>query len=84
VGQAVASVAALLDLRLAGVAGSVARGFADDFVGPAQDEVDRRARISFAAGARLRPAGLGDAGPLVGAAAVAWRARGLPVLGVGR
>jgi glucokinase len=84
VGQAVASVAALLDLRLAVVAGSVAHGFADDFFGPAQDEVDRRARISFAAGARLRPAGLGDAGPLVGAAAVAWRARGLPVLGVGR
>jgi glucokinase len=73
VGRAVASVANLLDLRLAVVAGSVALGFGAPFFNAAQLELDRRARISFAAGARILPAGLGDEGPLIGAAAVAWR-----------
>ncbi len=78
VGRAVASTAALLDLRLALVAGSVALGFGDTFFKAAQEEVDRSARISFARGTTVQPAGLGDAGPLVGAAAVAWRALGRP------
>lgn len=77
VGAAVASTAALLDLRLAVVAGSVALGFGDDFFLAAQAELDRTARIEFARGAVLRPAGLGADGPLVGAAAVAWRALGM-------
>ncbi len=81
VGRAVASTAALLDLRLAFVAGSVALGYGDDFFGAAQDELDRTARISYALGATIRPAGLGDEGPLVGAAAVAWQARGHRILG---
>jgi glucokinase len=76
VGQAVASVAALLDLRLAVVAGSVALGSGDRFFGPAQAELDRLARIEFARGARIVPAGLGADGPLVGAAAVALRGLG--------
>jgi len=80
VGRAVASTAALLDLRLAVVAGSVALGFGGDFFVAAQEELDRTARISFARGATIRPAGLGDQGPLVGAAAVAWRGLGHPVL----
>lgn len=75
VGAAVGSVAALLDLRLAVVAGSVALGFGDAFFEAAQAEADRVARISFARGVAIRPAGLGELGPLVGAAAVAWRAR---------
>jgi glucokinase len=74
VGRAVASVANLLDLRLAVVAGSVALGFGAPFFAAAQEELDRSARLSFSAGARIVPAGLGDAGPLVGAAAVARRA----------
>lgn len=73
VGRAVASVANLLDLRLAVVAGSVALGYGDDFFAAAQQELDERARLEFAAGARIVPAGLGDAAPLVGAAAVARR-----------
>jgi glucokinase len=81
VGRAVASVANLLDLQLAVVAGSVALGFGDVFFSAAQVELDRLARISFAVGARIIPAGLGDEGPLVGAAALAWRALGLPVDG---
>ena len=76
VGLAVASVVNLLDLRLAVVAGSVALGYGDTFFAAAQAELDARARIEFARGARIVPAGLGDAGPLVGAAAVGWRGEG--------
>jgi glucokinase len=73
VGRAVASVANLLDLRLAVVAGSVALGYGEPFFRAAQTELDARSRLSFSAGARIVPAGLGADGPLVGAAAVAWR-----------
>jgi glucokinase len=76
VGRAVASVANLLDLRLAVVAGSVALGYGEPFFAAAQAELDARARLSFSAGARIVPAGLGANGPLVGAAAVGWRALG--------
>ncbi|HEY2428057.1 MAG TPA: ROK family protein [Acidimicrobiales bacterium] len=81
VGRAVADVANLLDLRLAVVGGSVALGFGAEFFAAAQAELDARARISFSAGARIVPAGLGDAGPLVGAAAVALRGLGVSLLG---
>ncbi|MHB1931132.1 MAG: ROK family protein, partial [Acidimicrobiales bacterium] len=77
VGRAVASVANLLDLRLATVAGSVALGYGEAFFGAAQAEIDRRARLSFSAGTRIRPSALGADGPLIGAAAVAWRGAGL-------
>ncbi len=73
VGRAVASVAALLDLRLAVIGGSVALGFGEPFFRAAQAEADRYARISFARGVRIRPTGLGADAPLVGAAAVARR-----------
>jgi glucokinase len=76
VGRAVATVANLLDLRLAVVAGSVALGYGETFFAAAQAELDARARIEFARGARIVPAGLGDAGPLVGAAAVGRRGLG--------
>jgi glucokinase len=79
VGRAVGSVANLLDLRLAVVAGSVALGFGEEFFTAAQAELDLRSQISFARGARIVPAGLGAAGPLVGAAAVGWRAGGTAV-----
>lgn len=76
VGRAVASVANLLDLRLAAVAGSVALGYGSTFFEAAQAEVDRLARLDFTAGARVVPAGLGDEAPLVGAGAVGWRGLG--------
>ena len=82
VGRAVASVANLLDLRLAVVAGSVALGFGDPFFAAAQAELDRSARLGFSAGARIVPAGLPE-GPLVGAAAVGWRGMGRPCPGAG-
>jgi glucokinase len=73
VGRAVASVAALLDLRLAVIGGSVALGFGEPFFRAAQAEVDRYARIKFVRGVQVRPTGLGGDAPLIGAAAVARR-----------
>ena len=71
VGRAVASVANLLDLGLAVVAGSVALGFGAPFFAAAQAEIDALAHLEFSRDARIRPAGLGGDAPLVGAAAVA-------------
>jgi len=79
VGRAVASVAVLLDLQLAVVAGSVALGFGADLFDAARAEIDAVARISYARGVRIVAAGLGDDGPLVGAAAVGWRGLGVPL-----
>jgi glucokinase len=72
VGRAIASVANLLDLPLAVVSGSVALGFGRPFFAAAQREVDARCGLDFARGTRVRPGGLGDAGPLIGAARVGW------------
>ena len=72
VGRAVASVANLLDLPLAVVAGSVALGFGDPFFAAAQAEIDALARLDFSSGTRIVRAGLGDTGPLIGAAAVGF------------
>jgi glucokinase len=80
VGRAVASVANLLDLKLAVVAGSVALGFGEPFFAAAQREIDARARLDYARGTTICPAGLGADGPLVGAAAVGWQGRGERVL----
>lgn len=74
VGRAVASTANLLDLPLAVVGGSVALGFGAPFFAAAQAEIDRSARLDFSVGTRIVPPGLGDRAPLVGAAAVAYRA----------
>ncbi len=77
VGRAIASAVNLLDLSLAVVSGSVALGFGEPFFGAAQAEMDRLCRIEFARGARVRPGGLGDRGPLVGAARVGLRGVGV-------
>jgi glucokinase len=73
VGRAVASVANLLDLSLAVVAGSVALGFGPTFFEAAQEEIHRRCRLDFSRDTRIIPAGLGAQGPILGAAAVARR-----------
>jgi len=72
VGRAVASVANLLDLRLAVVAGSVALGFGAPFFAAAQAELDRSARLVFSRGVRIVPAELGAGAGLVGAAKVGF------------
>ena len=82
VGRAVGSVANLLDLRLATVAGSVALGFGEPFFAAAQEEIDRRSRLVFSRGCRIVAGGLGSEGPLVGAGALAWRGLGRSI-GVG-
>jgi glucokinase len=76
VGEVVGSVVNLLDLRLAVVAGSVALGFGQPFFDAANEALARTSTIEYARGARVEPAGLGADGPIVGAAAVAWRALG--------
>ncbi|MHB8263802.1 MAG: ROK family protein [Acidimicrobiales bacterium] len=73
VGLAVASVANLLDLKLCTIAGSVALGYGKQFFDAANRELAARSRISYAAGARIEPCGLGADGPLVGAGAVGWQ-----------
>jgi glucokinase len=72
VGRAVASTVNLLDLPLAVISGSVALGFGAPFFEAAQREVDLRCGLDFARGARVVPGGLGDRGPLIGAAQVGW------------
>jgi glucokinase len=75
VGRGVASVANLLDLRLAHVSGSVALGFGRPFFASAQTELSARARLPFSKQCRIEPSSLAASGPLIGAAAVAWRGR---------
>jgi glucokinase len=70
VGRAVASVANLLDLRLAVVAGSVALGFGEPFFAAARAEIAERAHLDHSRGLEIRPGGLGSDGPLIGAACV--------------
>ncbi len=82
VGRAVASVACLLDLQLAVVAGSVALGYGDDFFDAARDELKLRCGLEFARPTRIEPGGLGGDGPLVGAAAVALYRHGASVAGM--
>jgi glucokinase len=72
VGRAIASVANLLDLRLAVVAGSVALGYGTPFFDAAQREVDARCQLDFTRGrVRVVEALLGGDAPLIGAARVA-------------
>jgi glucokinase len=73
VGRAVASVANLLDLPLAVIAGSVALGYGAPFFDAAQREVDVRSRLDFSRGTRVVEGGLGADGPLIGAGAVGLR-----------
>ena len=73
VGRALASAAAVCDLKLALIGGSVALGFGEPFFRAAQDELDRRARLAFTSGFHVMPAALGPRAPLIGAAALARR-----------
>jgi len=72
-GQAVASVAAMCDIRRVVVGGSVALGWGPPFFEAATREFEARSRIGFTRGLDIVPLGLGDRSALIGAAAVAWR-----------
>jgi glucokinase len=84
VGRAVASVANLLDVELAVVAGSVALGFGSVFFEAAQQEIELRSRLEFSRTTRIIPSGLGADGPLLGAAAVGRRALAASMSGTPR
>lgn len=71
VGRALASVGAVVDLKLAVVGGSVALGFGESFFTSAQRELDSRAKLGYMVGFSVVPAALGQFAPLVGAAALA-------------
>jgi glucokinase len=71
VGRALASVGAVVDLRLAVVGGSLAFGFGEVFFDAAREEVQRRTGLGFLTGFEIVPATLGHHGPLIGAAALA-------------
>lgn len=79
VGQAVGSVANLLDLPLIVVAGSVALGYGKPFFDAAQQEIDRVCQLDYSRGTLIRAAGCGDEGPLIGAGAVGFRHLGLTI-----
>ncbi|NNN20385.1 MAG: ROK family protein [Acidimicrobiales bacterium] len=72
VGRAVASVSNLLDLDLVLVAGSVALGYGEIFFSAANKEARQRARLDFSKDIVIRPGGLLDSGPLIGAMSVGW------------
>jgi glucokinase len=74
VGRGVATVANLLDLQLATVAGSVALGYGRPFFDAAQEELTARACLPFSAPCQIVPSRLGGSGPLIGAGAVGWKA----------
>jgi len=71
VARALASVGAIIDLRSAVIAGSVALGYGDPFFETVQNELNRIAKIEFIRDFTVCRAGLGQLSPLVGAAAVA-------------
>ena len=76
VGRALASVGAVVDLKLAVVGGSLALGYGEVFFDAAQLEVQRRAGLGYLHGFTVVPVGLGHHAPLVGAAALArWSPR---------
>ena len=81
VGRALASVAAIVDLRMAVVGGSLALAFGDVFYDAAQLEVQRRTGLSHLQGFSIVPVGLGHHAPLVGAAALARYAQRVPTQG---
>ena len=76
VGQALASAVSLLDLDLVCVAGSVALGYGDLFFEAANRSLAEHSGLSYTKTARIVPAGLGDAGPLLGAVALGLRELG--------
>ncbi|MFN8016011.1 MAG: ROK family protein [Acidimicrobiia bacterium] len=70
IGQAIAGVTALLDIRLVTIGGSVALGFGEEYFEMVQKRIDDLAKIEFARGVKVVPSGLGKHGGLVSAARV--------------
>ena len=75
-GLGLASVVSLLDLSVVLVGGSVALGFGEPFFAAANASLREHAGLDYTGGCTVAPVGLGAEGPLVGAAALAWRRLG--------
>jgi glucokinase len=71
VGRALASVGAIVDLKMAIIGGTLALGFGDPFFDAVRSEVNARARLGYLQGFSVVPVALGHHAPLVGAAALA-------------
>jgi glucokinase len=70
-GRALATVGAVVDLRVAVIGGPLAYGFGDVFFDAVRDELGRRAGLSFLKPFEVRAAELGNHASLVGAGALA-------------
>jgi glucokinase len=73
VGRAVGTLGAVLDFTHCFVAGSVAQGYGETFFATATVSAREVARLEYCANVEVRPSGLADDGPLLGAALVGWR-----------
>ncbi|MFS0865965.1 ROK family protein [Microbacterium sp. 179-B 1A2 NHS] len=73
IGTAIASISTLLDLDVAVIAGGFA-GVSRDYIPLVRASVERQALLAYARRVEVRPSGLDGAGPLVGAAVLAFDA----------
>jgi glucokinase len=73
VGRAIGTLASVLDFNHCFVAGSVALGYGDDFFATATGAAREMATMHYSTELTIAPSGLGDTGPLLGAALVGWR-----------
>ncbi len=73
VGRALASVVAMVDVRVVVIGGSVALGFGEPFFNAAQEELNLRSKPTHGQPIQIRRAQLGELSPMIGAAALARR-----------
>lgn len=74
VGRGIGSLCSVLDVSSCYVAGSVALGFGDEFFDAATKAARSVARLQYSDRLKIERSGLGDEGPLLGAALVGRRA----------
>lgn len=74
VGRGIGSLCSVLDVSNCYVAGSVALGFGDEFFDAATKAARSVARLQYSDQLKIERSGLGDEGPLLGAALVGKRA----------
>ncbi|MEI6855112.1 MAG: ROK family protein [Acidimicrobiaceae bacterium] len=74
VGRGIGSLCSVLDISNCYVAGSVALGFGDEFFHAATKAARSVARLQYSDHLKIERSGLGDEGPLLGAALVGRRA----------
>jgi len=73
VGRGIGTLASVLDFNHCFVAGSVALGFGDEFFATATATARSFATMHYSEELVITRSGLGDTGPLLGAALVGWR-----------